>query len=94
MVGRKAFYVLGRFDGVDVHIRVWFGETFLCCKNKNRKDLQKYIYYRYSLARDIISLYKMSWTMLINKNGLFEKMIGVINIIRYCYFDVYMLDFT
>lgn len=32
--------------------------------------------------------------MLINKNGLFEKMIGVINIIRYCYFDVYMLDFT
>ena len=39
MVGRKAFYVLGRFDVVDVHIRVWFGETFLCCKNKNRKDL-------------------------------------------------------
>ena len=32
--------------------------------------------------------------MLINKNGLFEKMIGVINIIRYCYFGVYMLDFT
>lgn len=31
--------------------------------------------------------------MLINKNGLFEKMIGVIYM-RYCYFDVYMLDFT